>query len=67
MFSYVVPEPAGRDIQMMSVWSQAMDRNATEMPTHHLRAAWEWFKSWGEARVREIEANAKGDSQSPNK
>ena len=56
-FLYTVPDPCPRDIQAMSVWSQEMTRVSEHVTPRELRAAWEWFKSWGESKVKEVEAN----------
>jgi len=57
-FLYTVPDPCPRDIQAMSVWSQEMNRVAETVTPRELRAAFEWFKSWGESKIKELEANS---------
>jgi hypothetical protein len=56
-FLYTVPEISSRDIQSMSVWSQEMNRLIEHATTREVRAAFEWFKSWGKSRIKELEAN----------
>lgn len=52
---YTIPSGCPKDIELMSIWSQALEDYLPELTTVQFRAAAIWFKSFVDAKMDDIE------------